>query len=856
MTANDYFQSFKNYFWQWEENTEVLAIPDYSTIAYRKMVVDILEKLIPQGVPPFGSLLLAIIATNPQGKADIDTINRILCKQLGTHTNGTLIDAIAFMNKLAELPDNYKQGINRLLLFQTIFEGCHNIVSTKNSMQLLKEYEGNTQTIDKIVNKLEFSAYVFAKDFRTVGLLNNKFENTTAILNSIASLPDFSGELFTVPEHTVPETGSYNFVEQLIDNNKTFHVGTLIKSIWGGLHIPAHSALPSQQPLGGFSDLANKGDLDKLLVSEFANDDIVFLSRLANNEALYIQREIPPMSDKHKRIFLIDVSLKNWGTPKTLAFATMLAIANHPKTTIECKAYAIGNICYPLSITSIDTIIQGLQILDGSLHSAIGLEEFFKNNPPDRNCEIFLLTEQTTIKNIEMLRALQTYQALIQYIVYTNATGNIDVYKNRNNSKKHIQHFQLSLEELWKREPSRTSDSDLQITLSASFPLLIRSSASSKKILTTTDGSIFQITSDKMLLRFFDKSYEVKEKGWELVYDNLPSSSGEFEIGVTPAGEYILMQFNPQNREIVLLNVSSGERKSLFFEHWRSSRPPNFVFYEQQFYHRNQKGVWTININGSVAQVDIFDDTIFTERDKELKDATIRYSYSKEIFKNITTVFINESNNLVFNIHELNLSKEFHIKLNTTRMLKQKAGAKKISQSIFEFDDGSRVEVHRCGMLKLQSSDKDVPTIYIPSVLDASLGIATKDAFAGNDYYYKEEKYDIILHDFGGNPIDVHDVAASLKKITEIVQSHTHLGLNQAEKIVLSAPHSLQLSVSKKDADALLEKLQANGAKAEVELSYQHNEETTVLNKISTKTFYDNYIEPFITTILANGFTN
>ena len=40
--------------------------------------------------------------------------------------------------------------------------------------------------------------------------------------------------------------------------------------------------------------MTNKGDFHRMLLSEFANEDDVFINRVANNEALYIQREIPP----------------------------------------------------------------------------------------------------------------------------------------------------------------------------------------------------------------------------------------------------------------------------------------------------------------------------------------------------------------------------------------------------------------------------------------------------------------------------------------------------------------------------------------------------------------------------------
>ncbi|MFN5538937.1 MAG: hypothetical protein ACK481_02605 [Candidatus Melainabacteria bacterium] len=64
MEFYDYFQTNVNYFWSWEEGTELLSIDGGHTIAYRKHISAILDYLSEYGIPPFGSLLLVIIATN------------------------------------------------------------------------------------------------------------------------------------------------------------------------------------------------------------------------------------------------------------------------------------------------------------------------------------------------------------------------------------------------------------------------------------------------------------------------------------------------------------------------------------------------------------------------------------------------------------------------------------------------------------------------------------------------------------------------------------------------------------------------------------------------------------------------
>jgi ribosomal protein L7/L12 len=856
MQPHEYFQSYTNYFWQWEEDAEVLAIPKHTTIAYRQLVVEIMQQLAPQGLPPFGSLLLAIIATNPRGSVDIDGVNSLLSEYLQSQTNTTLTDAFSFLKLLAEVPDKYKKGKNRLLLFQAIFEDCHNLVSTKHSKELLHVLQKNTLNTSITETKADFNALVFSREFRTIGLLLKKYSDVDSIVNSMAALPDFTEEIEEISEVSTTEKVTGDFVEQLRADSRTFHVGALITRIWGGLQIPAHSVLPSQQPLGGYSDITNKGDFDKLLVSEFASEDIVFLSRLANNEALFIQREVPPIHSHQKRIFLLDISLKNWGTPRILAFAVMLAIAKHPKSRFTTSVFVIGSNCQPISIDSIDTIIQSLQILDGCLHAARGLEEFFKNNPPDANSEVFLLTEPTSVNNPEMQRVLSAYQSLIHYSIYTTARGTVDVYRRQRNTTTNIQHLELPLETLWKNEPATSDSNKHGNSYDKYFPILVRNSMHSKKILSTPDGDIFQITKDKMLLRFFDPSYKVNEKGWEVIKENLPTSSGEFEIGVLQNGRHILLMFMPQNKQIILLDLYSGETKQVYFNQWKSSTYHSFVFRNEKFYHHNYKGLWSINTSGDIEEIhpyvsnieiEIMNGDIFRKRFTELQSITSQYTLTQGIFKNITSVFINESNNLVFNIHELLLNSGFHIKLDPTNALKKVIQATQTAEKEFTFPDNSQIRVHDSGVLILTSSNKGIPPIYLPSVLGNSLGVATMECFAGNDYYYKNSYYDVVLTEPGDKVMDV----------IKTIQQYSDMGLQQAKDILDNStfPRALGLSLTEIKASLFKNKLDGFGAKAELRLVPPKDEHQVVFEKIPTKTFYERYITAFIYTIQNHGLT-
>ena len=94
---------------------------------------------------------------------------------------------------------------------------------------------------------------------------------------------------------------------------------------WPWCTCPASLPDPEELPMGGFSDIENRGSLDRLLMSELAYDDLTLAVRIALNEALYLRRETPPTTPSLARSILIDVGIRMWGIPRV--FATSVALA-------------------------------------------------------------------------------------------------------------------------------------------------------------------------------------------------------------------------------------------------------------------------------------------------------------------------------------------------------------------------------------------------------------------------------------------------------------------------------------------------------------------------------------------------
>ncbi len=834
---SSYFQAYNNYFWQWEENSGVLAIPKSNTIAYKELVEKTLKELAGQGLPRFGSLLLAIIAINPEGKKALHIVKEVLASNDSLMSSESLKKTLDFLFMLSEVPDNYKSGRNKFLLLKTIFEECHGHLAYSDSATIIKKKFINNLPTSVLKGK-ELKGDIVEKDFKTIYLLNKKFKCVDDILKKIGELPELNEELNLEEEEAEPK----DLIEQLSTDARTYKIGTLVKTIWSGLNLPFHSVVPSQQPIGGVSDVSNKGNLDQLLISEFANEDIVFLSRLANNEALYLNRESPPSSSDLKRVILIDVSLKNWGLPKAIAFATMLAITKHPKTDIECEVFLVGDSVHPVNFNSLDGIVDALQIVEASIDSSKGLKQYFETYPSSKNRELFILTEHTATKRNSIHKLVNEYNEYISYYMYNDAGGRIDVFKTLKKGKKHLQHLELPLNNLWnqrikKRQKKSNTRNDF-------YPILTRSSQNYYGILPTDNGEVFQFTKEKSLLRLYSKYSHSYEIGWELFYENLPTQGQNYEIGVLNNGDYVVLLFQTQSKEIILLNTRTRVEKRIIFPHWKSISGRGFVFYNQYFVHCNNNGCWSIDMDGNIKALNENPTKLFEERDKKIREVSSKYRTTTGIFKNIRKVGINEAGNLMFNVHELVLNQGNHIKLNVTDK-KIKNIAHEINTNCFEFPDGSIIEINKSGLIIMKSSDNNIPAIYFPSVLDSSLGITTKEEFAGNVFYYKEPLYELILNDSGNNENKLH--------LVKIVKELTSSGVLVAKEIVENAPRNLLQFFNEKEAIEAKTRLEENGAVVEIIPVHSVMQQ---IEKLDPDMFFHRNITPYIHTIQSHGSEN
>ena len=776
---HNYFNTYKGYFWHWDcdeehvnDETHYLAtITDGQSIAYYPKIKDLLEDLKHQGLPPFGSILLVLIATNEN--IDEVTSNHLERLLLNIDDSKTTLNAIEVLDLIKNLPYRLKTGSNLSLLLQTLFKECHNRMAIPKSKQLLNNLENTYYnyyiSLETVENK---NQSIFHKDIRAISLLIRRFKSTEDISNAMQNIPknDLAETLELEETISKEDDVDKSLIEQLTENKSTYQIGSLIKRIWSGLNIPMHNNLPSSQPLGGVSDITNKGDFSRLLISEFAYDDDTFMSRVTNNEALYIERETPPETNDKHRVFLIDASLKNWGIPKVLSFATTLAIAQHPKSNYKYSAFIVGQDYEEAPIQTLVDVIDSQQVLSGGLQASQGLSKYFHDFDDDSNRELFFLTEAKNLEHPDLQNVMYQFHEQFNYIITTQTSGDIDFYKHQNRSRKHFQHILLPYEDIWNSERPKNKTS---------------------KPITTSDIHIdhlllepIEITSVKIIP--FEKTYYLIQnsnvytltsagfdKGLQLVMEDIPYSRDyQYTIVRHESKALILVVFYLAEKRLTKINLKTKESSSNIIADKSISNYQTVLFSEENnIIISSENSFWNITED------------------------------SKSFFKLKGTVAFSESMNTYFDkIHEFRRELRLH----------------KARYDILKNLDHIRAKRGLNAILYLIINDFLLENEYIKSTNQSRYQYALR---AGTSVYI-EKKQILILKRRGDKPLSV----------VKYLKENLKFNLKQAKEIVETSPCVVSKQLSFDEAERFKKEIENLGATCYLKTDYFESKDGSTIH--------------------------
>ena len=304
--ALDYLCSYRESFWRWREQGDILVWNHGPTIAFRDEILATLRRLAPRGLPPFRNVVLVLAATRDNWQDS--RVRRPVLSSMPNAVSGSdsygmqarrlATKVLEELNRVRSLDSELRTSIEaKAALCEIVFDDFRYRTSPKTAEAVLELLEnGMGEELHRKWaqhSQMEWTRY----HQETLGELQGLHAGLGRFDPETLSLRLQTG-LDAVPKPAEVEVPPARRVRALLSelahDEELSGLATLARDLMAAVALPRSLTDREELPIGGFSDIANRGSVDRLLLSELAHDDLTLAVRVAVNEALYLRRESPP----------------------------------------------------------------------------------------------------------------------------------------------------------------------------------------------------------------------------------------------------------------------------------------------------------------------------------------------------------------------------------------------------------------------------------------------------------------------------------------------------------------------------------------------------------------------------------
>jgi len=463
--APDYFRNPKDYFWRWVEKGKIIEWFSRDTLCYREELARVLRGLTEQGLPPLGAVLLLIAgcADTWPVSGDMKTELWQMWQRIPTgpatypsevQWESLFRQVMQFLDVVRALPADLRTGEPKLHLFREVFSAQAPHVSADLAQALVDEWESGRSDVVLHFSRNQVSREEVLRELYCLKDASYRFPTTEALAlhlrTGLDKLPAPLPEPVPIPP--AQPDGPADLLDELAGDQRTAGLARLTRQLVAALHIPLHTRGASEQPLGGVADISNRGNFDRLLLSELAYDDASLMARLVNNEALYLRRETPPRPDVKPRTILLDTTLHLWGLPRVFALAAALAWASNSRQSpgpASVTAYALGGHDFtPLDLATLAGVVEALASLDPALHCGASLQAFVREQASTDATDCLLITEAGVLHLPEFSLLLAVAQPALRFLLTVDRSGALELYELLNGHRTLVSTARYDLDEL------------------------------------------------------------------------------------------------------------------------------------------------------------------------------------------------------------------------------------------------------------------------------------------------------------------------------------------------------------------------------------------------------------------------
>lgn len=454
-----YFTAPKDYFWRWSEKAEIIEWHDGVTIAYRDELTALLKDVAVQCEPKrLGAVLLVLAACREdllgsvRGAIFYEIFKKFSEGNYSQHSTfyedleNTIGEVFNFLSRINALNADLRKEKGKILLIKQLFEDESDTFKP-HSLSAFVDELASGRLDSALTRQPNLTLAYFKADMLPLYNLSLRYPDVesleTKILTGLDTLPK------PIDIKKPEENDPLSILEELAADTKTAGLAQLTQSLIAALNVPMHAQGASDLPLGGVADITNRGNFDKLLLSELAQEDDLLTARLVNNEALYLRREMPPAQPDRERVILLDTTLKMWGLPRPFALSAALALSENNKNSVETTVFALNGMTWgPLSISTKKGVLDALNYLSPALHCGVALDNFLKKAAKTAATDYIFISDADAMAHPTFKELFAQIKPYLRFLVVVNRLGDLQFFDYQKGQTKLINTSKFDLDEL------------------------------------------------------------------------------------------------------------------------------------------------------------------------------------------------------------------------------------------------------------------------------------------------------------------------------------------------------------------------------------------------------------------------
>lgn len=534
----DYYGTPDDSFWQWQDNGESIAWNDEKTIAFADELSVLLKHMTPYGLPRFGALLMLLAATRSNWAVDgseAGLLSGMLASlsqtdELDPARNTDLLDRVlSGLHRIRALESSLRASIEaKKALVEIVFEGQKNRVPEETAEAIVNAIRPGLMALIESVPESVSVGYGPLLVLQDLGVLADGLDRVHPdairfrMQTGLSDLPS-TPQIDIPPEDVLPCDAARGLIEELVDTLEYKGLAQVAKHLIANSTLPRKLTESQEQELGGFSDIANRGTPDRLLLSELAQDGLTLAVRVAMNEAMYLHRETPPSTPRLRRELLIDSGVRSWGTPRVLVAAAALAMVATASRNTEIGIWrGRGDLLSSVDLMSKGGLVEHLAALEPEPHLAGALPEFAKRISDGKEpVEAVLLMPDDAYADEDFKSSIGCLDVERLYVVTLSRHGEFRLWERHLRGEKQIRRAQIDLDQMFEDTSTLIEQPDLErlpaVFRVSPFPILLPHDLDPEKSWSVGNWGALSITGDGRLMRWTETS-----KGGQQLSDQFP----------------------------------------------------------------------------------------------------------------------------------------------------------------------------------------------------------------------------------------------------------------------------------------------------------------------------------------------